>query len=67
MNVRITFPFLIAQILRERKKLNLILQKNSSWEYFKSYIDKRMKDTKSKRIYRKTSRTMQPSFISTKN
>lgn len=39
-----------------------MLQKNRTWEYFKAYVDKRLKDTETKKIYAQRKIDVEPAF-----
>ncbi len=51
-----------ANCTRAKKESNRVLQKNRSWEYFKAYIDKRLKAAKTKKIYSQRKIDVEPAF-----
>ncbi|MBC1496760.1 transposase, partial [Listeria welshimeri] len=51
-----------ANCTRAKKESNRVLQKNRTWEYFKAYVDKRLKDTDTKKIYAQRKIDVEPAF-----
>ncbi|MBC1470488.1 transposase, partial [Listeria seeligeri] len=47
---------------RAKKASNRVLQKNNSWEYFKAYVDTRLKDVTTKKIYAQRKIDVEPAF-----
>lgn len=51
-----------ANCTRAKKESNRVLQKNRTWEYFKAYVDKRLKDTETMKIYAQRKIDVEPAF-----